>query len=174
MLDQRSRNYTITQFIKTLSDEQVLETIKKLEQEKQIKCSVIGGIEHTKKEKKHRHILIMFYNKKSINQVRELFPNCHIEPLIGTPNDMYNYLSKENKPIYDTYISFIRNTQLTTKEKLNEVYQRLLDGETLISIMRDNALSDVCIKNYHNLKHIEYDLSHKYSAPNIISNKTQS
>lgn len=173
MLDQRSRNYTITQFIKTLSDEQALETIKKLEHDQQVKCSVIGGLEHTKKEKKHRHILIMFYNKKSINQVMEMFPNCHIEPLVGTPNDMYNYLSKEDKPIYDTYLSFIRNTKLTNKEKLNEIYQRLLEGETLISIMQDNALTDVCIKNYYNLKRIEYDLSLKYRTP-IVPNKTQS
>lgn len=132
MTDTRSRNYCFTiQENENASNGET--TMNHLQGNPTVKALFIGGIEKAPTTNKlHRHCVVSFHNKKSLEQVIKLLTPHHVEPMRSTPRQAIEYALKDTKEFLINTYQFINEND--TKERVVEL---ILEGKTLAEIMRE-------------------------------------
>lgn len=163
MIDSRVRNFVFT--IQENENASNGETTKNaLLGNPQVKALFIGGIEKAPTTNKmHRHCVVSFHNKKSLEQAIKLLTPNHVEYMRGTPRQAIDYALKENK-------EFLINTYDFIHEVDNEqrVVELLLNGATIIEIMKE--CPKTTINRYHNIEKIINRLDYEKARKNYENN----
>lgn len=150
MIDTRKRN-----FIFTIQENQELtigeQTLSTLQHNTEIKYLFIGGNEQAPTTgKQHRHCLISFKNKKSIEQVISILSPHHVEEMKGTILQSLEYATKDNKNILFNSYNIIENN-----DNFETVSRMILEGAPLEELLRE--CPKTTLKYYNNIRNLLYD-----------------
>ena len=106
MTDTRSRNYIFTiQENENATNGET--TMNHLQGNPTVKALFIGGIEKAPTTNKlHRHGVVSFHNKKSLEQVIKLLTPHHVEPMRSTPRQAIDYALKDNKEFLERLVRY--------------------------------------------------------------------
>lgn len=151
-MTDRVRNFIFT--IQENENATIGETTKNtLQGNPTIKALFIGGKEIAPTTGKvHRHCVVSFHNKKSLEQVIKLLAPHHVEEMRGTIKQAIDYCLKENS-------EFLINSYNFIQERDNEerVIEMILNGHNIKEIMEQ--CPKTTINKFHNIQRL-YSLYH--------------
>ena len=152
--DTRVRNFIFT--IQENENATSGETTKNaLQGNPNVKALFIGGLEKAPTTgKSHRHCVVSFHNKKSLEQAIKLLAPHHVEEMRGSVQQAIIYALKDNQ-------EFLINTYNFIQERDNEqrVIELILNGATLIEIMQQ--CPKTTLNRYHNIEKLIARLSYQ-------------
>lgn len=150
MSDTRVRNFIFT--IQENEQASIGETtINTLKGNPTIKALFIGGIECAPTTgKKHRHCVVSFHNKKSLEQAINLLAPHHVEEMRGTPRQAIDYAIKDNNEfLYNSY-DFIQD-----KDNEQTIVELIFNNATLEEII--GQCPKTAIRKYNNIRAMYLD-----------------
>ena len=145
MSDTRVRNYVFT--IQENEQATIGETtMNALQGNPNVKALFIGGVEKAPTTGKlHRHGVVSFHNKKSLEQAIKLLAPHHVEEMRGTPRQAIEYALKDNKECLINSYDFIHEN-----DNEQRVVELLLKGANLEEIMKECPKTVVI--RFHNIE----------------------